>query len=127
MPHTPSASPPTVPPVNGPPAATLAALAALRARGRASSGCTLGAFRGHADRLAASPAAPAVLSERRAALPRVRGTAGSYGGAAASRLAAQMEERAVRWAAAADLDLDRRAEIVERFIETLGAAFGPTG
>jgi hypothetical protein len=36
-----------------------------------------------------------------------------------------MEEQAVRWAAAPHLDVERRAVIVEHFVEALAAAFVP--
>ncbi len=55
------------------------------------------------------------------ALHRVHGTAGSYGFLQASRLAAAMEQVALRWAADEDLDRERRAEVIRRFSRTLGA------
>jgi chemotaxis protein histidine kinase CheA len=113
MPDTPSA----------PPDAALAALAALRERFLSSTDNTVGAFRGFAEQLALAPSAPAVVEGLRRELHRVHGTAGTYGFAEASRLAARMEEQAVRWAAAPELDVERRAVIVEHFVEALAAAF----
>lgn len=125
MADSPPASPPPPRSAGPPPAAALAALAALRERFLASTENTLTAFRGFARQLALSPAAPAVVEGLRRELHRVHGTAGTYGFTEASRLAARMEEQAVRWAAAPDLDVERRAVIVEHFVEALAAAFVP--
>jgi chemotaxis protein histidine kinase CheA len=125
MADSPPASPPPARSAGAPPAAALAALAALRERFLASTENTLSAFRGFARQLAVSPAAPAVVEGLRRELHRVHGTAGTYGFTEASRLAARMEEQAVRWAAAPHLDVERRAVIVEHFVEALAAAFIP--
>ena len=105
-----------------PPAAALAALAALRERFAASAERTVAAFRAFAHQLAASPAAPDVVEALRCELHRVHGTAGTYGFAEASRLAASLEAEVVRWAGDPRVDRDQRAAIVDRFADALAAS-----
>ena len=100
------------------------ALAALRDRFRAAMGNTLTAFEALATQLASSPGAPELLSALRRELHRVHGTAGSYGFLDASRLAAALEERALRWDADPGLDRPQRAAIVEHFVSALRLAIG---
>ncbi len=52
----------------------------------------------------------------------MHGTAGSYGFHEASRLAGALEPVAVKWAADAQLDRDRRAGIVRQFVRSLTAS-----
>ncbi|MHB1297213.1 MAG: Hpt domain-containing protein [Gemmatimonadaceae bacterium] len=99
------------------------ALAALRERFRGSSGAIIDIFAGLAARLAADPGDVATLTAVRGESHRVHGTAGSYGFHEASRLAAELELLADRWLADPACNLDRRAEIVERFSERLRAGF----
>ena len=100
------------------------ALRALRERYRATSANTVAAFRRLAAQLASAPAAPEVVEVLRRELHRVRGTAGTYGFAEASRLAAAFEERAIRWAADPSLDRDRRSAMAEHFASALEARLG---
>jgi len=77
-----------------------AALAAMRQRYLTTSvPRTLEQLREIAALLAERPDAPPVLTLLRRELHRVRGTAGTYGFAAAAALCAAMEERAVTWSA----------------------------
>lgn len=100
-----------------------AALEALRQRYKAQAGATLDAFRALAARLAETPDAPELVEQVRRELHRVRGTAGSYGFAEASRLSGVMEERAVRWAADARLEAGERSAMLLRYVAALAAAF----
>lgn len=100
-----------------------AALAALRERFLGSSGAIVESFAGLAARLAADPGDVETLTAVRGESHRVHGTAGSYGFHEASRLAAELELLAGRWLAGPACDIDRRAEIVERFSERLRASF----
>ena len=106
------------------PAQAHAALEALRDRFRSAMGTTLGAFQALAGQLAAAPAAPEVVAALRRELHRVHGTAGSYGYAEASRLAAKLEERTVRWAADPECERVQRGAIVEHFVAALRLALG---
>ncbi len=104
-------------------AAMAQALEALQQRYRASISNTLEAFRTLGARLAEQPDTPEVVDNLRRELHRVRGTAGSYGFAEASRLSAVMEERAVRWAGDARLEATERATILARYVAALRSAF----
>jgi CheY-like chemotaxis protein/HPt (histidine-containing phosphotransfer) domain-containing protein len=95
------------------------ALRVLRERYRATIGNTVAALRQIAAQLAASPTAPEVVDALRRELHRVHGTAGSYGFADASRLAAELEQAAVRWAIDPALDTDRRAAMTSEFADAL--------
>lgn len=100
------------------------ALRVLRERYRATSGNTVSAFRRLAAQLASAPTSPEVIETLRRELHRVHGSAGSYGFAEASRLAAAFEERAIRWAADPSLDRDRRAAMAEHFAGALEVRLG---
>lgn len=102
-----------------------AVLAQLREKYLASSGNTLTAFTQLAEQLQRDPAAPEVVEALRRELHRVHGTAGSYGFHEASRLAGALEPVAVKWAADAQLDRDRRAGIVRQFVRSLAASLQP--
>lgn len=109
---------------------TNAALRVLRERYRATIANTVSALRQIASQLAASPAAPEVVDALRRELHRIHGTAGSYGFADASRLAAELEQAAVRWAIDRSLDIDRRSAMTSEFADALelcveGAAATP--
>ncbi len=109
------------------PADLSAVLKQLREKYLASSGNTLTAFSQLAEQLSRDPAAPEVVDALRRELHRVHGTAGSYGFHEASRLAGALEPVAVRWAADASMDHDRRAGIVRQFVRALGASLRPEG
>jgi DNA-binding response OmpR family regulator/HPt (histidine-containing phosphotransfer) domain-containing protein len=100
-----------------------AALALLRERYRHTITKTIDAFRNLADQLRVAPAASEVLETLRRELHRVRGSAGSYGYAEASKLAEQVERRAIRWAAEPTLETEQRANIVAHFASALELAF----
>lgn len=102
-----------------------AVLAQLREKYLASSGNTLTAFTQLAEQLQRDPSAPEVVEALRRELHRVHGTAGSYGFHEASRLAGALEPVAVKWAADAQLDRDRRAGIVRQFVRSLAASLQP--
>ena len=104
-------------------AAAEAAMAVLRVRYRAGTANTISAFATLADRLRAQPDAPELVETLRRELHRVRGTAGSFGFAEASRLSGAMEDRAVRWSADSRLELDDRADMVTRYVSALREAF----
>ena len=95
------------------------ALRVLRERYRATIGNTVAALRQIAAQLAAAPTAPEVVDALRRELHRVHGTAGSYGFADASRLAAELEQAAVRWAIDPALDAARRAAMTSEFADAL--------
>lgn len=95
------------------------ALRVLRERYRATIANTVAALRQIATQLAASPAAPEVVDALRRELHRIHGTAGSYGFADASRLAADLEQSAVRWAIDPKMDADRRAHMTAEFADAL--------
>jgi chemotaxis protein histidine kinase CheA len=95
----------------------------LRERYRASTDHIVEGFRGLALQLATAPDDPEVLELLRRELHRVHGTAGSYGYAEASQLAAALEERAGRWVAAPTLEVGDRAQLVAAFARSLEAAF----
>jgi chemotaxis protein histidine kinase CheA len=100
----------------------LAALAALRARFRASLEPTLAAFDRHADALAEAPASAAAREGLQRELHRVRGTAGSYGYAEASALCAGLEARVREWADDPALERAERAATVRHFAAALRRA-----
>lgn len=66
-------------------------------------------------------AADAIEAVRREA-HRIHGTAGTYGFAEASRIAAELERRCGRWAAEGSADAGERAVLVERAADALGLA-----
>ena len=95
------------------------ALRVLRERYRGTIANTVAALRQIAGQLAASPTAPEVVDALRRELHRIHGTAGSYGFADASRLAADLEQAAVRWAIDPAMDVDRRANMTAEFADAL--------
>jgi CheY-like chemotaxis protein/HPt (histidine-containing phosphotransfer) domain-containing protein len=95
------------------------ALRVLRERYRATIANTVAALRQIAGQLAAAPSAPEVVDALRRELHRVHGTAGSYGFADASRLAADLEQAAVRWAIDPAMDIDRRSSMTAEFADAL--------
>jgi CheY-like chemotaxis protein len=97
---------------------------ALRERFRASTLRTCAAFRTLGVQLSATPDAPEVVDAVRRELHRVHGTAGSYGFAEASNLAAKLETRAVRWATDGELDREVRGAMIIEFAEVLTLAVG---
>lgn len=100
-------------------------LAKLRVRYAASSGETVAAFDGLAERLEAAPGEPDALTALRRELHRVHGTAGSYGFHEASRLAGALEPVATAWLTDPTLDLARRGAIVRGFARALQHALKP--
>lgn len=102
--------------------AARAAIAALRERYREGSGAILERFRALAGELAASPASPEAIEAIRREAHRVRGTAGTYGFAEASRLAEVLERRCVAWLRDRDAAAPAASE-VERFADELARAF----
>jgi CheY-like chemotaxis protein/HPt (histidine-containing phosphotransfer) domain-containing protein len=95
------------------------ALRVLRERYRATIANTVAALRQIADQLSADPSAPEIVDALRRELHRIHGTAGSYGFADASRLAADLEQAAVRWAIDPRMDMDRRASMTAEFADAL--------
>lgn len=95
----------------------------LRERYRASAGQIVDGFRAIAHRLAPAPADDAVLEELRRELHRVHGTAGSYGYATVSELAATLEERVAGWMDDVTLETGQRATLVTDFAERIESAF----
>ena len=106
-----------------PPRRTSDVLRGLRERFRASSAETVEGFRLLARRLAGAPSNVELVETLRQDVHRVRGTAGSYGYVDASRLAALLEERVVRWVEEPELDREERATIVDHFVSALTFAF----
>jgi chemotaxis protein histidine kinase CheA len=95
----------------------------LRERYGASTDQIVEGFRGMAVRLARAPTDPELLDVLRRELHRVHGTAGSYGYAEASQLAAALEERVGGWAAAPTLEVGDRATVVAEFARNIETAF----
>ena len=95
----------------------------LRERYRASAGQIVDGFHDIARQLAAAPADDAVLEGLRRELHRVHGTAGSYGYATVSELAASLEERVAGWMADATLEAGQRAALVTDFARRIDTAF----
>ena len=122
MPDSP-ATPSGGPGATRPPAAAQAALAVLRERFAAATGETVAAVRALAGRLRADPDASEVLESLRRLVHRVHGTAATYGFAAASQLAAELEARVMAWATDPVRDRAERAGVVERFGDALERAF----
>jgi CheY-like chemotaxis protein len=100
---------------------------ALRERFRASTLRTCAAFRSLGLQLADTPDAPEVIDAVRRELHRVHGTAGTYGFAEASNLAAKLETRAIAWASDTELDRDVRGAMIIEFAEVLSLAVGEGG
>ena len=100
-------------------AETAEALRVLRERYRTSIANTVAAFRRLSAQLAVIASAPEVLEALRRELHRVHGAAGSFGFPEASKLAAELEEAALRWAEDPALDVDRRAAMTLEFANAL--------
>lgn len=95
------------------------ALRVLRERYRATIANTVAALRQLAQQLTRTPSAPEIVDALRRELHRIHGTAGSYGFADASRLAAELEQAAVRWAIDPVMDMDRRGNMTAEFADAL--------
>jgi chemotaxis protein histidine kinase CheA len=95
----------------------------LRERYRASAGQIVEGFREIAVQLCGAPADDTVLDGLRRELHRVHGTAGSYGYAAVSDLAAALEERVAGWMADPTLEAGQRATVVTEFAQCIESAF----
>lgn len=102
-------------------AQTEEALRVLRERYRITIANTVAAFRRLSAQLAVIASAPEVVEALRRELHRVHGAAGSFGFPEASRLAAELEDAAVRWMADPSLDSDRRAAMIADFANELEA------
>src|SRR5689334_22913394 len=102
-------------------AQTNEALRVLRERYRVTIANTVAAFRRLSAQLAVIASAPEVVEALRRELHRVHGAAGSFGFPEASRLAAELEDAAVRWMADPSLDSDRRAAMIADFANELEA------
>src|SRR5688572_22609022 len=98
------------------------ALRTLRERFRETSAGTITLLEDLARQLATEPAAPETIGALRRELHRVHGTAGSYGFAEASRLAAKLEQRVATWEDDASLERTQRATIIGHFISALRLA-----
>ena len=102
-------------------AQTNEALRVLRERYRVTIANTVAAFRRLSAQLAVIASAPEVVEALRRELHRVHGAAGSFGYPEASRLAAELEDAAIRWMADPSLDSDRRAAMIADFANELEA------
>ena len=100
-------------------AETEEALRVLRERYRTTIANTVAAFRRLSAQLAVIASAPEVLEALRRELHRVHGAAGSFGFPEASKLAAELEEAAIRWVSDPALDVDRRAAMTADFANAL--------
>ncbi len=100
---------------------TAEALRILRERYRQTIANTVAAFRRLSAQLAVIASAPEVVGALRRELHRVHGAAGSFGFPEASRLAAELEEIAIRWVEDPSLDVDRRAAMTAEFANALEA------
>jgi CheY-like chemotaxis protein/HPt (histidine-containing phosphotransfer) domain-containing protein len=102
-------------------AQTIEALRVLRERYRTTIANTVAAFRRLSAQLAVIASAPEVVEALRRELHRVHGSAGSFGFPEASRMAAELEEAAIRWVRDPSLDADRRAAMIADFANALEA------
>ena len=100
-------------------AQTTEALRVLRERYRTTIANTVAALRRLSAQLAVIASAPEVVEALRRELHRIHGAAGSFGFPEASRLAAQLEEAAIRWVQNPSLDIDRRAAMTAEFANAL--------
>jgi CheY-like chemotaxis protein/HPt (histidine-containing phosphotransfer) domain-containing protein len=98
---------------------TIEALRVLRERYRTTIANTVAAFRRLSAQLAVIASAPEVVEALRRELHRVHGAAGSFGFPEASRLAAELEDAAIRWVEDPSLDADRRAAMTADFANAL--------
>jgi DNA-binding response OmpR family regulator/HPt (histidine-containing phosphotransfer) domain-containing protein len=95
---------------------------ALRARYRAGVAAALTVVEQLAGQLGASPGDPAVIESLRRELHRLHGSAGSYGFADASRLAAKLESRLVAWSTDVHAEAADRASMVANFVRAFRRA-----
>jgi len=102
-------------------AQTAEALRVLRERYRVTIANTVAALRRLSAQLAVIASAPEVVEALRRELHRVHGSAGSFGFPEASKLAAELEEAAIRWVTDPSLDADRRAAMTADFANALEA------
>jgi CheY-like chemotaxis protein/HPt (histidine-containing phosphotransfer) domain-containing protein len=102
-------------------AQTAEALRILRERYRVTIANTVAALRRLSAQLAVIASAPEVVEALRRELHRVHGSAGSFGFPEASKLAAELEEAAIRWVSNPSLDSDRRAAMTADFANALEA------
>jgi len=112
-------------------AQTADALRILRERYRVTIANTVAALRRLSAQLAVIASAPEVVEALRRELHRVHGAAGSFGFPEASKLAAELEEAAIRWVSDPNLDVDRRAAMTAEFANALescvlGAGYTPS-
>ena len=98
------------------------ALRTLRERFRETSAGTIALLEDLARQLATDPSGPETVAALRRELHRVHGTAGSYGFAEASRLAAKLEQRADAWEQDPELERSQRATIIGHFVSALRLA-----
>ena len=98
------------------------ALRTLRERFRETSAGTIALLEDLTRQLAADPTAVETVAELRRELHRVHGTAGSYGFAEASRLAAKLEQRVAGWEADDTNERSQRATIIGHFVSALRLA-----
>lgn len=105
------------------PDAAREAMRQLRERYRARRPEVVGRFLALAAELARDIRSPEAIEAVRREAHRIHGTAGTYGFAEASRIAAELEARCERWAADPGADAGERPMVVERAADALGRAF----
>ena len=98
------------------------ALRTLRERFRETSAGTIALLEDLARQLAADPDRGRDVAALRRELHRVHGTAGSYGFAEASRLAAKLELRVAAWESDETHERTQRATIIGHFVSALRLA-----
>ena len=108
----------------GPGGGAKAALALLRERYREAMHDTLRDLDALGARLEAAPDDASVVEEVRHAVHRLHGSAGSYGFARASELAAGLEEQAMAWARDSAKDAATRGAQVRALVAALRVEFG---
>jgi len=94
----------------------------MQAQYRVTALSAIEGVRTAAEELTSAPTSSAVLASLSARLHRLRGTAGSYGLAEVSRLAAESEERVARWISDPALEPDERAAAISRLACALEVA-----
>ena len=99
------------------------AMRAMRERYRAGSGAIVERFLALAADMAREPDSPELVEAVRREAHRVHGTAGTYGFAEASDIAASLERRCRTWAEDRAAEKDDRAAIIERAARAIEAAF----
>lgn len=98
----------------------------LRERYRARGPEVVGRFLALAAELARDIRSAEAIEAVRREAHRIHGTAGTYGFAEASRIAAELEARCARWAADPDADAEQRPMLVERAADAIGRDFAAT-